>query len=119
MSFSVNTNPGALVALQNLGGTSRELFTTQNKISTGLDVAGAKDDGAIFAIAQKNRADVAGLGAVKNSLDRGTSAVDVALAAGEAISDLLIELKAKVVAADRHQPRHGKPGTPSTPTSRR
>ena len=60
---------------------------------------GAKDDGAIFAIAQKNRADVAGLGAVKNSLDRGVSAVDVALAAGEAISDLLIELKAKVVAA--------------------
>ena len=99
MSFSVNTNPGALIALQNLGATNRDLFTTQNKISTGLEVGSAKDDGAIFAIAQKNRADVAGLGAVKNSLDRGTSAVDVALAAGEAISDLLIELKAKVVAA--------------------
>ena len=99
MSFSVNTNPGALIALQNLSATNRDLFTTQNRISTGLEVGGAKDDGAIFAIAQKNRADVAGLDAVKQSLDRGTSAVDVALAAGEAISDLLIELKAKVVAA--------------------
>lgn len=96
---SVNTNAGALVALQNLGQTSRSLETVQNRINTGLKVAGAKDDGGIFAIAQNLRADLGGLGAVKNSLDRGVSSVDVALAAGETVSDLLIDLKSKAVAA--------------------
>lgn len=96
---SVNTNPGALVALQNLGATQRALEVVQNRINTGLKVAGAKDDGGIFAIAQNLRADLGGLGAVKNSLDRGVSSVDVALAAGETVSDLLIDLKSKAVAA--------------------
>lgn len=96
---SVNTNAGALVALQNLGQTSRSLETVQNRINTGLKVSGAKDDGGIFAIAQNLRADLGGLGAVKNSLDRGVSSVDVALAAGETVSDLLIDLKSKAVAA--------------------
>lgn len=99
MVISVNTNPGALIALQNLNATSRELAIVQQRINTGLKVSSAKDDGAIFAIAQNLRSDLSGLGAVKQSLDRGTSTVDVAIAAGESISDLLIDLKAKAVAA--------------------
>ncbi len=97
---SVNTNPGAMVALQNLNKTNMELATVQNRINTGLKVASAKDDGGIYAIAQRMRADVAGLGVVQNSLDRGISTVDVALSAGEAISDLMIEMKAKALAAN-------------------
>ncbi|MEL7028977.1 MAG: flagellin, partial [Pseudomonadota bacterium] len=84
---SVNTNAGALVALQNLNATSRQLETVQNRLNTGLNVASAKDDGAIFAIAQNQRADVASLKVVDQSLDRAVSATDVALAAGEAVSD--------------------------------
>jgi len=71
----------------------------QQRINTGLKVAGAKDNGGIYAIAQSMRADVSGLGVVVNSLNRGTSTVDIALAAGEAISDLMIEMKAKALAA--------------------
>jgi len=99
MVSSVNTNAGALIALQNLNSTSKQLATVQGRINTGLKVAGAKDNGAIFAIAQNLRSDVAGLNAVKGSLDRGISAVDVAVAAGESISDLLIQMKEKAVAA--------------------
>ena len=99
MAFSVNTNAGAFAALQNLNNTNSQLKTVQTQINTGLKVSSAKDDAATFAIAQKLRADVSGLNAVKSSLDRATSTIDVAIAAGEAVSDLLIELKEKAVAA--------------------
>ncbi len=99
MTMSVNTNTGAMIALQNLNATNRELSEVQSRINTGLKVASAKDDGAIFAIAQKMRRDVSSLGVVRESLDRVMSANDVALAAGEAISDLLVEMKEKALAA--------------------
>ena len=99
MAFSVNTNGGAFLALQNLNKTSSGLEQTQGRINTGLKVASSKDDGATFAIAQKLRGNVAGLNAVKGSLDRALSSLDVAISAGEAVSDLLIELKGKAVAA--------------------
>jgi flagellin len=99
MSLSVNTNASALAALQNLNKTNMELAQTQNRINTGLKVAGAKDDGGVFAIAQSMRADVASLGAVQNSLSRVQSVVDTAIAAGEAISDILVQMKAKALAA--------------------
>ncbi len=99
MAFSVNTNAGAFAALQNLNKTTSSLNTVQTQINTGLKVASAKDDAATFAIAQKLRGDVAGLNAVKSSLDRANSTIDVAIAAGEAVSDLLIELKEKAVSA--------------------
>src|SRR4051812_32859644 len=43
MPNSVNTNVGAMVALQNLNQTNADLFTTQNRINTGKKVASAKD----------------------------------------------------------------------------
>ena len=99
MSNSVLTNTSAAVALQNLTKTNSTLGDVQGRISTGLKVQGAKDNAAIWAIAQKQRADVGALSAVKSSLDRATSIADVALSAGESISDLLNQLKEKVVAA--------------------
>lgn len=99
MSFSVNTNYGAEIALQYLSATQSAVQATQQAISTGLKVATAKDDGASFAIAQNTRGNVAGLGAVSDSLHRGQSAIDVGLSAGQSISDLLVQLKRKAVAA--------------------
>jgi flagellin len=99
MSFSVNTNPGALTALQYLGDTQGQLNQTQKAINSGLKVADARDDGAIYAIAQNQRASVAGYQSVINSLNNGSSAIDVALSAGQSISDLLIQLKSKALAA--------------------
>ena len=99
MSNSVHTNSAAAIALQNLTTTNSRLNDVQSRISTGLKVQGAKDNAAIWAIAQGQRADLGALAAVKQSLDRATSVVDVALSAGESISDLLNQLKEKVVAA--------------------
>ena len=98
-SNSVNTNVGALIALQNLNATNGELAKTQNRISTGLKVGSAKDNGATWAIAQNQRATSLSLNAVKDSLARGSSTIDVALAAGESVSDLLTQMKEKALAA--------------------
>jgi flagellin len=99
MTNSVHTNASAAIALQNLTSTNTRLADVQSRVSTGLKVQGAKDNAAIWAIAQQQRADVGALSAVKQSLDRATSIADVALSAGESVSDLLNQLKEKVVAA--------------------
>ena len=99
MSFSVNTNNGAMIALENLTATSQQLQTTQNRINTGLKVASAKDDGATWAIAQNQRAQVMSLDSVTSSLQRGQSTLDVAISAGTQVSDLLTQMKAKALAA--------------------
>jgi flagellin len=99
MSFSVNTNTGAQVALQYLNATQGQLDKVQGAINSGLKVASAKDDGAIYAIAQNQRATVAGYSSVINSINNGSSAIDVALSAGQSISDLLIQMKQKALAA--------------------
>ena len=99
MSFSVNTNTGAQVALQYLNATQGQLDKVQGAINSGLKVASAKDDGAIYAIAQNQRGAIAGYQSVINSINNGSSAIDVALSAGQSISDLLIQMKSKALAA--------------------
>ena len=99
MANSVNTNVGAMVALQNLASTQSQLMTTQNRVNTGLKVASAKDNAAIWAIAQNQRATSSSLNSVISSLQRGQSTVDVALSAGNSVSDLLLQMKEKALAA--------------------
>ena len=100
MANSVNTNYGANVALQTLNATNRALATTQNRVSTGMAVSTAKDNGAIFAIATNQRAEMSALGSVKQSLQRGQSIVDVALAAGDTVISALTEMKSLAVAIE-------------------
>ncbi|MGH6828566.1 MAG: flagellin [Rhizomicrobium sp.] len=99
MSFSVNTNTSAMTALQYLNQTQGQLNQTQNEINSGLKVASAKDNGAIYAIAQNERGAVAGYQSVINSLNNGSSAIDVAMSAGQSISDLLIQMKQQALSA--------------------
>jgi len=99
MAMSVNTNKSALIALQNLNATNEKLADVQSRINTGLRVASAKDNASVYAIAQKQRAEFSSLGAVKMSLDRATSITDVAMSAGQSISDMLVQMREKVVGA--------------------
>jgi flagellin len=99
MSLSVNNNPGALIALQNLTSTESQLQTAQNEVSTGLAVANPSDNGAIWAIAQNQRATALSLDSVTQSLQRAQSTIDVATSAGQSVSDLLNQLKSKALAA--------------------
>jgi flagellin len=97
--LSVNTNAGALVALENLNNTSQQLNQAQNIVSTGLLVGSAEDNGAIWSIAQTERADVSDLDAVKSSLQNGQSIIDVANSAGTTVSNLLTQMQEKALAA--------------------
>ncbi len=99
MTYSINTNQGALVALQNLTSTQMDLAKTQNVISTGKMVNTAADSGAVWAIANTMTGKVTALNAVKDSLNRASSTIDVAMSGGQQVSDLLSQLKAQALAA--------------------
>ncbi|MGN7999369.1 flagellin [Sphingomonas sp. 22176] len=99
MAFSVNTNVGAMAALQSLTGTQKDLATTQSRINTGLSVSSTKDDSASYTIAQGLRGDLGGLKAVSSSLSRAKSVTDVAVAGAEQISDVINQMKAKATQA--------------------
>ena len=97
--LSVNTNAGALIALENLNNTSQSLAQAQNVVSTGLAIGSAKDNGAIWSIAQTERSTVSSLDAVKSSLQTGQSVIDVANSAGTTVSNLLTQMSEKALAA--------------------
>ncbi|MFM1960153.1 MAG: hypothetical protein RL588_1670 [Pseudomonadota bacterium] len=96
---SINTNVSAMLALQNLNASQAELRSAEQRISTGLKVATAKDNGAIFAIATNQRGTSRALDAVRESLQRSQSVVDVSASAGEIVSDLLLQMKEKALAS--------------------
>ena len=99
MALSVNTNAGALIALQNLNTTESALQVAQNQVSTGLAVSDAQDNGAIFAIAQNQRSQSIALTSVTQSLQRVQSTVNVAASSGTTVSDLLNQLKSAALSA--------------------
>jgi len=96
---SINTNAAAMVALTNLMSTQNDLASTQNIISTGKKINNAKDNGAVWSIANTMQSKVSSLDSVTDSLNRAQSTIDVAMSAGEQVSDLLTQMKAKVLAA--------------------
>lgn len=96
---SILTNNSAMVALQTLRSINTNMARTQNEISTGKSVATAKENSAIWAISKTMESDVAGFKGISDSLSLGMSTVAVARSAAEQITDLLNEIKGKIVAA--------------------
>ncbi|MDX1785870.1 MAG: flagellin [Roseovarius sp.] len=96
---SILTNNGAMTALQTLKSVNMNLSKTQDMISTGKKVANARDNSAIFAISKVMEADVKGFKAVSESLSLGQSSVTVARQAAETVTDLLTQMKERIVAA--------------------
>jgi flagellin len=90
---SVNTNIGAMTALQSLNRTNDALATVQKRVSTGFRVADAKDDGGAFAVAQSVRGDVAGLTAANEQLGGLKGVVDVTLQGLGQVSKTMVELR--------------------------
>jgi flagellin len=89
----VNTNVGAMTALQSLSATNAAFDRVRSRVSTGLKVASVRDDGATWAIAQTQRAEQRSFDAVIGSIQRGQAVIDVAIAAGETIADILPQMK--------------------------
>ncbi|PIE12015.1 MAG: flagellin [Rhodobacterales bacterium] len=96
---SILTNNGAMVALQTLKGINASMAKTQSEISTGKSVASAKDNAAVWAISKVMESDVKGFEGISDSLALGESTVAVGRNAAEGITDLLKEVKGKIVSA--------------------
>ncbi len=96
---SILTNASSMVALQTLKSINSNLSKTQDEISTGKSVASAKDNAAVWAISKVMEADVKGFKEISSSLALGESTVAVARQAAETVTDLLTEVKGKIVAA--------------------
>lgn len=65
---SVNTNTGAMIALESLDSTNTSLNAVQKQVSTGYRVADATDDGAAYAVAQSVRSTVGALTSANQQL---------------------------------------------------
>jgi flagellin len=96
---SILTNNSAMVALQTLKSINKNLAMTQSEISTGKSVASAKDNSAVWAISKVMESDVAGFKAISESISLGESTVAVARNASETVTDLLTQMKEKIVGA--------------------
>jgi flagellin len=98
---SLLTNASAITALQNLNATNKSMQTTQDRISTGMRVANASDNAAYWSIATTMRSDNAAMSTVKDALGMGSATVDVASSALKTTTDLVTQIKSKLVAASQ------------------
>jgi flagellin len=96
---SILTNNSAMVALQTMKKINSNMAMTQSEISTGKSVSNAKDNAAVWAISKVMESDVKGFKGISDSLNLGSSTVAVAREAAETVTDLLTEMKGKIVAA--------------------
>jgi len=105
---SILTNTSAMVALQTMKGITMSMNKVQSEISTGKAVASAKDNAAVWAISKVMESDVKGFKGISDSLALGSSTISVARQASETVTDLLTEIKGKIVAAQENNVDRGK-----------
>jgi flagellin len=94
---TINSNQGALLAQKFLRSNAADATGVQNRVSSGLRVSSATDDASTFAVAAGARADIKAYTAAASALQGSEAGANVAIAAGEAISQRLGDIKAKVV----------------------
>jgi flagellin len=94
---SIATNVGALLAQRYLRAITSELTITQNRLSSGLRVSTVTDDASTYAVASGLRGDIKAYTAVSGALQGSVAAANVAVAAGESISERIGDIKAKLL----------------------
>ena len=93
MPLIVNSNITAMNALGNLNRTNRGLQSTFSKISSGLRINSAADDGAGLAVAENLQSDNRSLGqAIRNTHD-GISVLQTAEGATTEVGDILKRMR--------------------------
>ena len=96
---SILTNNSAMVALQTLNSTNKNLNQIQEQISTGKKVGSARDNAAVWAISSTMQSDVKGFKGISESLSLGQSTLSVGRQAAETVTELLTDIKGKIVAS--------------------
>lgn len=99
MLLSFNTNTMAMRARQDARANQASMDDIQTRLNTGKKIASARDNGALYSMAKSQRDDITVTNRVIQALDKGRSILDVALSASETISDLLVQMKEKALAA--------------------
>jgi flagellin len=101
---SVNTNNGAMVALDALNSTNSQLNSVQKQISTGYRVSDATDDGAAYAVAQSVRSSVGALttanqqlGSAQGLLSTTSSALNDVSNIMSSMRDVLVNLSSSAI----------------------
>lgn len=105
---SINTNVGAMVALQNLQATNRSLEKVQDQVSSGFKVGSAADNAASWAVAETMRADISSLKAVGDGLSMAKATVAVGRQAAESVVEVLGQIKDKLAQARNTNVDRGK-----------
>ncbi|KFB09187.1 flagellin [Nitratireductor basaltis] len=96
---SINTNASAMTALQTLNTISKNMATTQSRISTGLRVAEASDNAAYWSIATTMRSDNKANSVVQDAMGLGAGKVDTAYTAMNDAIGVVDQIKEKVLLA--------------------
>jgi flagellin-like hook-associated protein FlgL len=97
--LGVNFNRASAQAVQALQVLTREARQTESRISTGLKVADPRDNGAVYAIAMGQRSRIASYASIADGISRARGIMDVTLASGSAIADILAQMKVAASAA--------------------
>jgi flagellin len=95
---SVNTNVGAMIALDALNSTNSALNGVQKQISTGFRVSDATDDGAAYAVAQSVRSSVGALATANQQLGSTQGLLSTTSAALNDTSNLMASMRDVLVA---------------------
>ena len=96
MANSIFTNPSAFQALRALNSVNRRLDITQNRVSTGLKVAGALDDASAFSVAQGIRGELRAIESITQGLNNSRALGKVAVTGATAVSNILIDVRQKL-----------------------
>ncbi len=105
--LSINTNSGAMAAVQMYKSATNELSGVQKRISTGLKVADGFDDASTYAIAQGLRSDLKAFGKIGESLNSVRGAIEVGMAGADSVSNLVGSDPGKGNLAVGRQPERG------------
>jgi len=92
------SNGGAVQALRALGAAQSALSASQKRLTTGLKINSARDDGAGFVISRNLRNTISDEGVLQQNRLRARSLLDVTQASVSDISDILVEMKEKALA---------------------
>jgi flagellin len=93
MALVVNNNLSSLNALNNLNRTNKSLSATFGRISSGLRINKAADDGAGLGVAENLAASVQSLGMAKRNANDGIAVVQVAEAATNEVANILKRMR--------------------------
>ncbi|MDV2968022.1 flagellin [Nitratireductor aquimarinus] len=96
---SIMTNASAMTALQTLNTISKNMATTQSRISTGMRVGEAADNAAYWSIATTMRSDNKANSVVQDALGLGAGKIDTAYTGINDSIEVVDQIKEKVLLA--------------------